>query len=111
MTGLARKEATQTDVRTYQKQFQEAKQAEYKSLLDHDVFELVDMRKVSVKNYVTGRWVLTVKKTKGGHLEKCKVRWALRLSGQTEGRTGDRLSHCIETWFQIVVPDGSKQGV
>ena len=36
------------------------------------------MRKVSVKNYVTGRWVLTVKKDKDGKFERCRARWALR---------------------------------
>ena len=36
------------------------------------------MRKVHVKNLVTGRWVLTIKRDKDGKFEKCKARWVLR---------------------------------
>ena len=36
------------------------------------------MRKVKVKNLVTGRWVLTVKRDKDGNYQKCKARWVLR---------------------------------
>ena len=36
------------------------------------------MRKIDVKNYVAGRWVLTVKRDKNGNFEKCKARWVLR---------------------------------
>ena len=60
------------------KQFNEAKQKEYESWLENDVFELVDMRKTSVKNFVTGRWVLTIKRDKDGTFQKCKARWVLR---------------------------------
>ena len=57
-----RKEATATEKRQMKKQFDEAKRAEYQSWLDNEVFELVDMRKLGkIKNYVTGRWVLTIK--------------------------------------------------
>jgi hypothetical protein len=66
----ARKEASQTDLRAYSKQFQEAKQKEYQSWLDNEVFELVDMRKVKVRNFITGPWVLTMKKDKDGKVEK-----------------------------------------
>ena len=61
------------------KQFDEAKQAEYQSWLDNEVFELVDMRKLGkIKNYVTGRWVLTIKRDKDGNFLKTKARWVLR---------------------------------
>ena len=36
------------------------------------------MRKMKVGNFVTGRWVLTVKRDKEGKFEKCKARWVLR---------------------------------
>ena len=36
------------------------------------------MRKSRPKNYVTGRWVLTVKTNSAGNFEKCKARWVLR---------------------------------
>jgi hypothetical protein len=73
-----RKEASQTERRQYAKQFAEAKQAEYQSWVDNQVFDLVDVRKLKVKNYVTGRWVLTIKRTKEGEFQKCKARWVLR---------------------------------
>ena len=51
----ARKEASPQEVRGYYKQFAEAKHLEYKSWVDNEVFDLIDMRKVKPKNYVTGR--------------------------------------------------------
>jgi hypothetical protein len=73
-----RKEASTTEIRQRFKQFIEAKKAEYKSWVDNDVFDLVDMRKIKVKNFVTGRWVLTIKRDKDGKFLKCKARWVLR---------------------------------
>ena len=58
----SRKEATATDIKQFYKDFAKAKQDEYKSWVDNDVFELVDLRKVKCKNFVRGRWVLTVKR-------------------------------------------------
>ena len=31
------------------------------------------MRKLKVQNYITGRWVLTIKRDKEGNFEKCKA--------------------------------------
>ena len=74
-----RKEATATEKRQLKKQFDEAKQAEYQSWLDNEVFELVDMRKLGkIKNYVTGPWVLTIKRYKDGNFLKAKARLVLR---------------------------------
>ena len=42
------------------------------------MFELVDMRKHKPRNFVTGRWVLTIKRDKEGAFQKCKARWVLR---------------------------------
>ena len=78
LVGKKRKEATQQEKRQFAKQFLEAKQAECKSWFDNDVVELVDMRKLKIRNYVAGRWVLTIKKDKGGNFLKCKARWALK---------------------------------
>ena len=78
LVGKKRKEATQQERRQLAKQFLEAKQAEVKSWFDNDVFELVDMRKLKIRNFVTGRWVLTVKKDKDGKFLKCKARWVLK---------------------------------
>ena len=66
------------DKRHFAKQFLEAKKAEYQSWLDNDVFELVDMRKLKIRNFVSGRWVLTIKRDKDGSFQKCKARWVLR---------------------------------
>ena len=40
------------------------KQLKCKSWLDNEVFDLVDTRKIQVRNWVTGRWVLTLKRDK-----------------------------------------------
>ena len=78
LIGKKRKEATATEIRAYQKQFLEAKQLECKSWLDYEVFDLVDTRKIHVRNWVTGRWVLTLKRDKDGNFLKTKARWVLR---------------------------------
>ena len=78
LIGKKRKEATATEIRAYQKQFLEAKQLECKSWLDNEVFDLVDTRKIQVRNWVTGRWALTLKRDKDGNFLKTKARWVLR---------------------------------
>ena len=53
-----RKEATATDKRNYAQQFERAKTEEYKSWVDHDVFDLIDIRQLSKherRNLVSGR--------------------------------------------------------
>ena len=74
----ARKEATLKELKVYARMFIEAKSAEIKSWFDNDVFDLVDIRKFKPKNFVTGRWVLTVKRDRDGKFQKCKARWVLR---------------------------------
>ena len=74
----ARKEATLKELKVYARMFVEAKSAEIKSWFDNDVFDLVDIRKFKPKNFVTGRWVLTVKRDRDGKFQKCKARWVLR---------------------------------
>ena len=51
----------------------EAKRFESKSWVDVEVFDLIDMRKVKPKSYVTGRWVLTIKTDKQGNFLKAKA--------------------------------------
>ena len=55
LVGKKRKEATQQEKRELAKQFLEAKKAECQSWFDNDVFELVDLRKIRVRNFVKGR--------------------------------------------------------
>ena len=63
----ARREASAQEKRQYAKQFHQAKLDEYKSWSkENDIFELVDLRKHKVQNYITGRWVLTIKRDKNG---------------------------------------------
>ena len=64
LVGKKRKEATQQEKRELAKQFLEAKKAECQSWFDNDVFEIVDLRKVRVRNFVKGRWVLLSRRIK-----------------------------------------------
>ena len=78
MRSRARKEASAKEIRGYYEQFADAKHLEYKSWVDNEVFDLIDMRKVKPKKYVTGRWVLTIKTDKQGNFLKAEARWVLR---------------------------------
>ena len=79
MRSRARKEASAQEVRGYyNKQFAEAKHLDYRSWIDNEVFDLIDMRKVKPRNYVTGRWVLAIKTDKQGNFLRAKARWVLR---------------------------------
>ena len=64
MRSRARKEASAQEVRGHYKQFAEAKHLEWKSCTDNEVFDIVDLRKAKPKNYVSGRWVPTIKTNK-----------------------------------------------
>ena len=66
LKNRARKEVTQVELRQFRQQFQEAKQNEDKSWVDNDVCDLTDLRKHPARNFVKGRWVLTVKRDKDG---------------------------------------------
>eukprot|EP00975_Prorocentrum_lima_P028104 5905172-Prorocentrum_lima.AAC.1 len=57
--AAARCEATATEKSQFAKQFLDAEQVEIRSWQENDVYDLVDLRKVPVKNYITGRWALT----------------------------------------------------
>ena len=52
----ARREATAAQKKQYQWQFSKANHDECEPWMQEDVFELIDMRKMKVGNYVTGRW-------------------------------------------------------
>eukprot|EP00435_Cladocopium_sp_Y103_P063413 s690_g25.t1 len=73
-----RKEATQQEKRDLPKQFLYAKKAECQSSIENEVFDLVDMRKIKVRNFVAGRWVLTVKKDNHGNFQTCKALLVLK---------------------------------
>lgn len=78
LVGKKRIEATQQEKCELAKQFLDAKKAECQSWFDNDVFEIVDLRKIRVRNFVKARWVLTVKNDKDGKFLRCKVRWVLK---------------------------------
>ena len=76
-----RKEVSAKEVKENAKVFLQAKLLEITDWKDKQVYELVDLRKLPVKqrrNYVAGRWVLTWKKDKDGNVIKAKARWVLR---------------------------------
>ena len=77
MRSRARKEASAQEVRGYYKQFAETKHLEYRSWVDNEVFDLIDMRKVQLRNYVTERWMLTIKTDQQGNFLRAKARWVL----------------------------------
>ena len=56
--------ASAQEVRGYYKQFGEAKHLEYRSWIDNEVFDLINVRRVKSRNFVTGRRVLTIKADK-----------------------------------------------
>ena len=74
----ARAEANTGEKRMYAKQFAEAKALEIKSWKDNNVYEWVKLSNERPSNYVTGRWVLTIKRKPDGTFDKCKARWVLR---------------------------------
>ena len=115
----ARKEISVQELRGCYKQFAEAKHLEWKSWIDKEVFDLIDMKKVKPKNYVTGRWVLTIKTDKQGNIRRAKARWVLRGILQTDspasGRPGFRMSCQMvasKSWdlFHIDLKTASLQG-
>ena len=77
MRSRARKEASAQEARGYHKQFAEGKHFEYNFWVDNEVFDLIDMREVKPRNYVTRRWVLTIKTDKQGNILMAKARWVL----------------------------------
>ena len=63
----------------YVKEIRAAKLEEFKSYLDNDAIRLIDRRKLGRDvNFLTGRWVLTVKVDKNGFFSKLKARWVCR---------------------------------
>ena len=65
--------------RRYAKEIRAAKLDEFKSYLDNGALRLADKRKLSRDvNFLTGRWVLTVKVDKNGYFSKFKARWVCR---------------------------------
>ena len=62
----------------YAKQIKQAKLEEFRSFLDFTAMKFRDRRKHKIENFVTGRWVLTIKTDKDGQFKKFKARWVCR---------------------------------
>ena len=74
--------------RKYAKEIRAAKLEEFKSYLDNDAIRLTDRRQLGRDvNFLTGRWVLTVKLDKSGYFSKFKARWVCRGDQQTDSPT------------------------
>ena len=69
---------TQEVLRTYAKEIKQAKLEEFRSFLDFTAMTFRDKRRHKIDNYVTGRWVLTIKVDKDGQFKKFKARWVCR---------------------------------
>ena len=63
---------TQEVLRKYAKDIKQAKLEEFRSVLDSTAMTFRDKRRHKIDNYVTGRWVLTIK------VDKDKARWVCR---------------------------------
>ena len=74
--------------RKYAADIRAAKLEEFKSYLDNDAIRLTDRRQLGRDvNFLTGRWVLTVKLDKSGYFSKFKARWVCRGDQQTDSLT------------------------
>ena len=69
---------TQEVLRKYAKEIKQAKLEEFRSFLDFTAMTFRDKRRHKIDNYVTGRWVLTIKVDKDGQFKKFKTRWVCR---------------------------------
>ena len=74
-------EVTKLQLRQFAKQLHHAKMDEFKSYQEETMsVRITDMRKHHCRNYVTGRWVLTIKRDTDGNFEKCQARWSYEVS-------------------------------
>ena len=69
---------TQEVLRKYAKEIKQAKLEEFRSFVDFTAMTFRDKRRHKIDNYVTGRWVLTIKVDKDGQFKKFKARWVCR---------------------------------
>ena len=69
---------TQEVLRKYAKEIKQAKLEEFRSFLDFTAMTFRDKRRHKIDNYVTGRWVLTIKVDKDGQFKRFKARWVCR---------------------------------
>ena len=85
-------------LRKYAKEIKQAKLEEFRSFLDFTAMKYRDRRKHKIDNYVTGRWVLTIKIDKDGNFKKFKARWVCR-GFRPEMGPSDGLANRDQVWF------------
>ena len=79
-------------------------------LIDNEGFDLVDLRKAKPKNFVTGRWVLTIKTDKQGNFFKAKARWVLRgFQDKQKDHLQTDSPASTRPGFRDELPNGSQQ--
>ena len=103
----ARKEASAQEVQGCCKQVAEAKHLEWKSWIDNDVFDLVDIRKFKPENNVTGRWELTIKTDKTRKLPQGEGQMG-KFPRHTERLPTDRFSCVHKTRNSDELPNDSQ---
>ena len=69
---------TQAVLTKYAKEIKQAKLEEFRGLLDFTAMTFRDKIRHKIDNYVTGRWVLTIKVDKDRQFKKFKARWVCR---------------------------------
>ena len=78
ITQIQAKKRKEASIREFYQGFKKAKEIEVQSWLDNEVFDLVNTRYYHSKNWVTGRWAITITGDKDGNFLTCKARWVLR---------------------------------
>ena len=99
----------------YAKQIKQAKLEEFRSFLDFTAMKFRDRRKHKIENFVTGRWVLTIKTDKDGQFKKFKARkvcrgfqdaqkWDLQTDSPTATRYGFRVAsqHAASSYWDLL---------
>ena len=93
---------SQEVLRKYAKEIKQAKLEEFRSFLDFTAMTFCDKRRRKIDNYVTGRWVLTIKVDKDGQFKKFKARWLVvdfkMLKSMTYKQAVPRLPGMDSVW-------------
>ena len=109
---------TQEVLKKYAKEIKQAKLEEFRSFLDFTAMTFRDKRRHKIDNYVTGRWVLTIKVDKDGQFKKFKARWVcrglqdaqkydLQTNSPTANRYGFRVAsqHAASMYWDLLLLD------
>ena len=99
---------TQEVLRKYAKEIKQAKLEESRGFLDFTAMAFRDKIRHKIDNYVTGRWVLTIKVDKDGQFKKFKARWYVEafkmLKSMTYRLTVRLLPGMVFVWHLSMQP-------